>query len=94
MIEKAAQRPTRQDLDRVLERTRERIEFLLRSHQCTRETATGLLREAVVALAHRWSRVRDRDQWLLDRIEKAARRAENPSLEEPPDDDDDEEPPS
>jgi hypothetical protein len=91
MTQRASQRPTRQDLDRVLDRTRERIECLLRRHQCTREKATGLLREAVVALAHRWSRVRDRDQWLLDRIEKAVRRAENPSLEEPPDD---EEPPS
>jgi hypothetical protein len=91
MTERAAQRPTRQDLDRVLERTRERMESVLRRHQCTAKVATGLLREAVVALAHRWSRVRDRDQWLLDRIEKAVRRAENPSLEEPPDD---EEPPS
>ena len=91
MTEKAAQRPTRQDLDRVLERTRERIESVLRRHQCTSKEATGLLREAIVALAHRWSRVRDRDQWLLDRIEKAVRRAENPSLEELPDD---EEPPS
>lgn len=91
MTERAAQRPTRQDLDRVLERTRERIESVLRRHQCTRERATGLLREAVVDLAHRWSRVRNRDQWLLDKIEKAVRHAENPSLEEPPDD---EEPPS
>ena len=91
MTEKAAQRPTRQDLDRVLERTRERIESVLRRHQCTSKEATGLLREAVVALAHRWGRIRDRDQWLLDRIEKAVRRTKNPFLEEPPDD---EEPPS
>lgn len=91
MTESAAQRPTRQDLDRVLERTRERIESVLRRHQCTRETAKGLLREAVIALAHRWGRVGDRDQWLLDRIEKAVRRAENPFLQEPPDD---EEPPT
>lgn len=91
MTERAAQRPTRQDLDWVLERTRERIESVLRRHQCTAKGATELLREAVVALAHRWSRVQDRDQWLLDRIEKAVRRVDNPSLEEPPDD---EEPPS
>jgi hypothetical protein len=91
MTKRASERPTRQDLDRVLERTRERIEAVLRRHQCTAKVATELLREAVIALAHRWSRVQDRDQWLLDRIEKAVRRAENPSLEEPPDD---EEPPS
>lgn len=91
MTERASERPTRQDLGRVLERTRERIESLLRRHQCTSKTASGLLREAVVALAHHWNRVQDRDQWLLDRIEKAVRRAENPSLEGPPDD---EEPPS
>lgn len=91
MTQRASERPTRQDLARVLERTRERAESLLRRHQCTRKTATELLREAVVALAHRWSRVRNRDQWLLDRIETAARRIKNPFLEEPRDA---EEPPS
>jgi len=86
MTERAPERPTKQDLDRLLESTRERIAFLLRRHRSSPETATGLLREAMVALMHRWSRVRDREQWLVDRIEKALRRAENPSREEAPDD--------
>jgi len=84
-------RPTQQDLDRILAKLRPRIEGLLRRHGCAPETAAGLLREAVIALTHRWSRVRDRERWLLDRIEKAVRRTVNPSPEEPRDD---EEPPS
>ena len=89
MAERAAERPTRQELEGVLERTRERIASLLRRRQCTSKAATELLREALVVLAHRWNRIRDRDQWLLDRIEKAVRNVENPSLEPS----DDEEPP-
>jgi hypothetical protein len=91
MSERTAERPTRQELERVLERTRERIESLLRRRQCTSKIATELLREALVVLAHRWNRIGDRDQWLLDRIEKAVRHAEDPSLEDPLDD---EKPPS
>jgi hypothetical protein len=86
MTEGSSERPTKQDLDQLLERTRERIAFVLRRHRCSPETASGLLREAMVALSHRWSRVRDRDQWLLDRIEKAVLRTANPSPEEPRDD--------
>ena len=84
MIETASERPTKQELDQLLERTRERISFLFRRNRCSPETATGLLREAVVALSQQWSRVRDRDQWLLDRIGKGVLRAGNPSSEEPP----------
>jgi hypothetical protein len=91
MTERTSERPTKQDLDRLLESTRERIAFLLRRHRCSPETATGLLREAVVALTRRWSRVKDREQWLLDRIEKEVLRTVNPSPEAPRDD---EEPPS
>ncbi|HKH49980.1 MAG TPA: hypothetical protein VKM72_35445 [Thermoanaerobaculia bacterium] len=80
MIEKAVERPTKQDLDQLLEKTRERIAYLFRRHRCSPETATGLLREAVTALAHRWSRVRNREQWLFDRIETAVLR----TVKEPP----------
>lgn len=91
MTERASERPTKQDLDQLLERTRERISFLFRRHRSSPETATELLREAVTALTHRWGRVRDRDQWLLDRIEKAVVRTVAPSPGEPRDD---EKPPS
>lgn len=91
MTESASRRPTKQDLDQLLERTRERIAFLFRRHRCSPETATALLREAVVALASQWGRVRDPEQWLFDRIEKAVLRTANPSSKEPRSD---EEPPS
>ena len=90
MTESAPERPTKEDLDRFLESTRERIAYLFRRYRCSPETATGVLREAMIALTRRWSRVRDREQWLLDRIEKAVRGAAAPSSqgardgEEPP----------
>jgi hypothetical protein len=79
---KIAERPSRQDLDLLLEKLHPRVEELLRRHGCAPETAAPLLREAVLALTHRWSRVRDREQWFLDRIEKAVRRTVNPSHKE------------
>jgi len=95
MATKPPERPTLQDLDLLLEKTRARIEDLLWRHGLTLETATAPIREAVIALTHRWSRVRDREQWFLDRIEKAVRRTENPFPEEPRDEDEEEdEPPS
>ena len=83
MTESASERPTKEDLDQLLERSRERIAYLFRRNRCSPETATGLLREAVTELSHRWSRVPDREQWLLDRIEKAVVRTAKPSSKEP-----------
>jgi hypothetical protein len=91
MTERASERPTKQDLDQLLEKTRERIAYLFRRHRCSPETAKGLLREAVVALSNQWGLVRDREQWLFDRIETAVLSTVNPSPKEPRDD---EEPPS
>lgn len=83
---KPSARPTKQDLDAVVGKIRLRIEDLLWSYGLVPETATEPLREAVLALAQQWSRVRNREQWLLDRIEKAVRRHVNLSPKEPRDD--------
>jgi hypothetical protein len=77
--------PTKQDLDQVFGKIRLQVDDLLWSHRIPQTQATALLREAALALAHRWNRVRNREQWLLDRIEKAVRRAVNPSPKEPRD---------
>ena len=60
-------------MDRVLKRVRPQVEDLLWGYGLVPETASAPIREAVLALAQQWSRVRNRDQWLLDRIEKAVR---------------------
>jgi hypothetical protein len=83
---KPSERPTKQDLDNVIKKIRLRIDDLLWSYGLVPETATEPLREAVLALAHRWNRVRNREQWLLDRIEKAVRRYVNLPPKEPRDD--------
>jgi hypothetical protein len=80
---KPSERPTKQDLDNVIKKIRLRIDDLLWSYGLVPETATEPLREAVLALAQQWSRVRNREQWLLDRIEKAVRRYVNLSPKEP-----------
>ena len=91
MTTRPSERPTKRDLDLLFEKIRSPLDDLLWRHGYAPETATGMIREAVLALAHRWSRVRNREQWLLDRIEKAVRRSVNPSPKEPCDD---QEPPS
>ena len=80
--------PTQQELALLLEKLRPRAEELIERYGCL--WTVDLLREALIALLHRWSRVHDREQWILNRIETAARYTENPFLEEPRDD---EEPP-
>jgi hypothetical protein len=81
MSESASERPTKEDLDQLLERSRERIAFLFRRNRCSPEAATTLLREAMTALSQQWGRVSDREQWLIDRIEKAVLRAAKPPKE-------------
>lgn len=81
-------RPTQQEFALFLEKLRPRTGKLIERYGCLR--TVDLLREALIALIHRWNRVHDREHWILDRIETAARYTETPFLEEPPDD---EEPP-
>lgn len=78
MTLQSCERPSSRDVVLLLERLRPRIVDLLQIHGCAPETAAGLIREAMVALLHRWSRVHDREQWLLDRIEKAVQRTVSP----------------
>ena len=79
----SSDRPRQQELDHLLETLGPRIAELVRRHGCPPETAEEVIREALLALAHQWNRVASREWWLLDRIEKSARRSSNPSREEP-----------
>jgi hypothetical protein len=70
------ERPTKQDIDFFLENLRPRIEAMLREHGCSTMTARALIQEAMLPLArhahqYQWTHVRNREPWLLDRIEKA-----------------------
>ena len=90
MTTHSSESPTSVEVVLILERIRPQIVGLLQCYGCAPETAARLIREALLALMHRWSRVHDPEQWLLDRIEKAVRRAMRFSPKEPCDD---EEPP-
>jgi hypothetical protein len=87
-------RPTQQDLDKIIEALRPKIESLAEDLRIPMKSMEKLLGEALFALAHRWRGVPDRAWWLRDRIEKAARRSVNPSPEEPRDDEQEEEEPA
>jgi hypothetical protein len=91
MTTPSCDRPASRDLVLLLEKLRPRIVDLLQCYGCAPETAAGLIREAMIALLYRWSRVRDPEQWFLDRIEKSIRRTMSLSSKEPRDD---EKPPS
>lgn len=58
----------------MLKRVRPQVEDLLWGYGLVPETASAPIREAVLALAQHWGRVRNRDRWLLERIEAAVRR--------------------
>lgn len=83
MIAPSSKRPNPRDLDLIFEKIRPQLDELLWRHGFVPEKATEMIREAVVALTHRWSRVRNREQWLLDRVEKAVRRSVSASSKAP-----------
>jgi DNA-directed RNA polymerase specialized sigma24 family protein len=79
----SADRLSQQELDQLLQALSPRIEELVRRYGCPPEMAEEVIREALLALAHRWNRVGNREWWFLDRIEKAIRRNVKSFQEEP-----------
>jgi hypothetical protein len=76
------ERPSSREVVLLLQKIRTRIVDLLQLHGCPSEVVASIIREAVIALLNRWSRIRDPEQWLLDRIERSILRAVNPSFKE------------
>lgn len=75
-------RPTKRELDEVTEKIRPALEELFHRHGVSPMDAERLLWEALVRLSYQWDRIRSREWWLLDTLEKEAGRLSHPSREE------------
>jgi hypothetical protein len=74
--------PTAQDLTQLLDRLRPRIARLFERHRVSEPEAEKLVRDALVGIAYRWGRVREREQWVLDALAREiAKQAERSSRE-------------
>ncbi len=82
----SSNRPTREELDKLLAKIRPRMARLFLRHGVPLEEAACLAAEAWRSYLYRWDRVRNPEWWLLDWLEKAIRRTANPSPKEPRDD--------
>ena len=77
--------PTAEDLTQLLDRLRPRIARLFERHRVSEPEAEKLVRDALVGIAYRWGRVRDRERWLLDELARGAREHADRSSKEPKD---------
>lgn len=66
-------RPTGLDLERLLDRVRPRTRTIFRQRQIPEVDAEEMVAEALMEIAFRWNRIRDREHWLLGVLERRAR---------------------
>ncbi len=77
--------PSSEDLDRLLARLRSPIVEILREWEIPEVEAGELVREVLVRLSYRWSRIPDPERWFLAALEKEARNRSERSQKEPRD---------
>jgi len=77
--------PTAQDLTELLDRLRPRIARLFERHRVPEPEAEKLVRNALVGIAYRWGRVREREQWVLDGLARKLERQAERAAKEPED---------
>jgi hypothetical protein len=77
--------PTAQDLAQLVDRLRSRIARFFEREGVSEPEAAMLLHDALIRLAYRWGRVRDRERWLLEELARGAREHVDRSSKEPED---------
>jgi hypothetical protein len=77
--------PTAQDLAQLLDRLSSRIARLFERHRVAEPEAARLVHDALVSLAYRWGRVRDRERWLLEELARGVGENVDRSSKEPED---------
>jgi len=77
--------PTEQDLIQLLDRLRPRIARLFERYRVSEPEAEKLVRDALVGIAYRWGRVREREQWVLDLLAKQVGKQAERTSKEPED---------
>lgn len=81
----SSDRPTDQDLARLLDRLRPKIIRRLRLSGVPEAEAERMVGEALIGVAYRWDRVRDRERWVLEFFEKEIQRYLEKPEKEPED---------
>jgi hypothetical protein len=81
----SSDRPTDQDLARLLDRLRPKIIRRLRLSGVPEAEAERMVGEALIGVAYRWDRVRDRERWVLEFFEKEIQRYLEKPEKEPKD---------
>jgi hypothetical protein len=69
----SSDRPSAKELNQILDRLAPEIARLLHGRGFSVSEAVKLVSDALVALAHRWNRVGDRDRWLLKTLDEQTR---------------------
>lgn len=78
----SSDRPTDQDLADLLARLRPKIIQRLQLQGVPVEEGERILGEVLTGVAYRWDRLRDREQWVLESLEKEIQRyLEDPEKE-------------
>lgn len=65
--------PSAEELEALLRLVARRAEVLFRRHGVDARRAEDILHDCLVVLAFRWSRVANRQRWLLEMIENRCR---------------------
>jgi len=81
----SSDRPTDQDLAQLLDRLRPKIIRRLRLSGVPEAKAERMIGEALIGVAYRWDRVRDRERWVLEFFEKEIQRYLQKPEKEPED---------
>jgi hypothetical protein len=77
--------PTAEDLAQLLDRLSLRIARFFERHRISEREAARLLHDALIRLAYRWGRVRDRERWLLEELARGTREHVDRPSKEPED---------
>jgi hypothetical protein len=69
----------------LLDRLRPRIARLFERNRVSEPEAEKLVRDALVGIAYRWGRVREREQWVLGLLTQQVEKQADRSSKEPED---------
>lgn len=81
----SSDRPADRDLARLLDRLRPKIIRRFRLSGVPLAEAERMVGEALIGVAYRWDRVRDRERWVLEFLEKEIQRYLQKPEKEPED---------
>jgi hypothetical protein len=77
--------PTRDDLQRLVDRLQPKIARLFKRHGISTAEAERRVTAALIRLSYHWDRVRDRERWLLTELQEGLAASREAISKEPRD---------